>query len=171
MTTAVVPRKLWLGSHLAIYQTVSRRVLLGSPVSDNPNSRQLSFRQTGFSETGLPALPSRESRELLLGKGRGLLSSTLPTPVRDPPTDTPPLMPYRRFANASPCPAELATPSPRTSRIWRRVAFRRPDTTCHPGYDHYSQQSPRSWLTHYGNARYRRLGTLHKLCHRPAKVS
>src|SRR5829696_5984891 len=129
---------------------------------------EVSFREELFSETRLPALPSRE---LLLGKGRGLLSSTLPSPVRDPPTDTPPLMPYRRFANASHGPAELATPSPRTSRIWRRVAYRRPDTTCHPGYDHYSQQSPRSWLTHYGIARYRRLGTLHKLCHRPAEVS
>src|SRR5215208_6667500 len=72
-----------------------------------------SFLEEFFSET---RLPSCESRELLLGKGRGLPSSTLPTPVRDPPTDTPPLMPYRRFANASPCPAELATPSPRTSR-------------------------------------------------------
>jgi hypothetical protein len=137
-------------------------------VAANDYSRKLSFRYWGFSETGLPALPSRE---LLLGKGPSLLSSMLPTPVRDPPTDTPPLMPYRRFANASPGPAELATPSPRTSRIWRRVAVRRPDTTCHPGYDHYSQQSSRSWLAHYGIARYRRLGTLHELCHRPAEVS
>src|SRR5215203_1003310 len=52
----------------------------------------MSFLEEFFSETELPALPSRR---LLLGKGRGLLSSTLPTPVvRDPPTDTPPLMPY-----------------------------------------------------------------------------
>src|SRR5829696_1502814 len=116
-----------------------------------------SFRYLPFSETELPALPSRGP---LLGKGRSFLSSTLPTlVVRDPPADTPPLMPYRRFANASPGPAELATPSPRTSRIWRRVAIRRPDTTCRPGYGHDSQQSPRIWLAHYGIARYRRLGT------------
>jgi len=59
----------------------------------------------------LPLFIALPSRDLLLGKGRSLLSSTLPTlVVHDPPADTPPLMPYRRFANASPGPAELATP-------------------------------------------------------------
>src|SRR5215208_1227274 len=37
----------------AIYQTVSRRVILGNQAPDKRNSRQLSFRQTGFSETQL----------------------------------------------------------------------------------------------------------------------
>jgi hypothetical protein len=124
----------------------------------------LSFREEFFSETGLPALPSRG---LLLGKGRSLLSSTLPTlVVCDPTADTPPLAPYRRFANASPGPAELATPSPRTSRIWTRVAVRRPDTTCRLRYGHDSQQYLRIWLAHYGIARYRRLGTLFNLQYR-----
>jgi len=80
-------------------------------------------------------------------------------------------MPYRRFANASAGPAELATPSPRTSHTWTRVAFRRPDTTHRPGYGHDSQQSPRIWLAHYGIARYRRSSTLCKLSHGPAEVS
>jgi hypothetical protein len=128
-----------------------------------------SFLEEFFSETGLPAL---QSRDLLLGKGRSLLSSMLPTlVVCHPPADTPPLMPYRRFANASPGPAELATPSPRTLRIWPRVAVRRPGTTRRLGYGPDSQQPPRSWLAHYGIAQYRRLSTLYKLSHGPADVS
>ena len=116
------------------------------------------FREEFFSVTGFPALPSRD---LLLGKGRSLLSSTLPTlVVCDPPADTPPLMPCRRFANASPGPAELATPSPHTLCIWTRVAICQPDTTCRLGYGHDFQHSPRSWLAHSGIARYRRLSTL-----------
>jgi hypothetical protein len=112
---------------------------------------------SGFSQTGLPPNTS-------LGKSHSLLFSTLPTQiVRDPLTDTPPLAPYRRFANASPGPAELATPSPRTSRIWMRVVVRRPHTTRRPGCGHDSQQSPRIWLAHYGIARYRRLSTLYEL--------
>src|SRR5829696_4655350 len=91
-----------------------RRLILGN--SDSYTRIPVRYRGVGmracspgfleefFSETELPALPSRD---LLLGKGRSLLSSTLPTlVVRDPPADTPPLMPYRRFANASPGPAE-----------------------------------------------------------------
>src|ERR687890_1463359 len=109
-----------------------------------------------------PIAAKSSSRKLR--KGRSLLSSTLPTlVVRDPPSDTSPLAPYRRFANASPGPAELPTPSPRTSRIWRRVAVRRPDTTRRLGCGHDSQQSPRNWLAHYRIARYRRLSTLRQV--------
>jgi len=112
------------------------------------------------------------SRKLGSKKGRSLLSSKLPTlVVCDPPGDTPPLVPYRRFANASPGPAELSTPSPRRARIWTRVAVRRPDTTRLPGCGHDSQQSPRIGLPHNRIARYRRLSTLYEWSHDPAEGS
>jgi hypothetical protein len=85
--------------------------------------------------------------------------------------DTPLLMPYRRFANGSPGPAELATPSHRKARIWTSVAVRRPDTTRRPGYGQDCQQSPRIWLGHHGIAQYRRLCALCKSYHGPAEVS
>ena len=123
--------------------------------SERTWSRKAGFRQIPFSETRISILPS-------LGKVAAsfFCGSDL---VPDPTADTPPLAPYRRFANASPGPAELATPSPRTSRIWRRVAVRRPDTTRRLRCDHYSQQSPRIWLAHYRIARYRRLSTLRQV--------
>src|ERR671921_1330395 len=116
--------------------------------SERTWSRKVGFRQIPFLETRISILPS-------LGKVAAsfFCGSDL---VPDPTADTPPLMPYRRFANASPGPAELATPSPRTSGIWTRAAVRRPDTTCRPGYGHDSQQPLRIWLAHYRIARYRR---------------
>ena len=123
--------------------------------SERTWSRKVGFRQIPFLETRISILAS-------LGKVAAsfFCGSDL---VPDPTADTPPLARYRRFANASPGPAELPTPSPRTLRIWRRVAVRRPDTTRRLGYGHDSQQSPRSWLAHSGIARYRRLSTLRQV--------